>query len=136
MKKNMRKFCSVFLQTILYLLLSVAAMAQNVLEVENGVSTVNEAGLSLDLILQAVKQTSTEIQEISDLTSEEVANSEQIVKVIDHLASVIETVAANGEEVSASSEEQSAAMQTVAASAEETSAMAHQLKNSVDKFLV
>ncbi|MBC8015593.1 MAG: HAMP domain-containing protein [Sporomusaceae bacterium] len=115
---------------------AVAAMAQNVLEVENGVSTVNEAGLSLDLILQAVKQTSTEIQEISALTSEEVANSEQIVKVIDHLASVIETVAANGEEVSASSEEQSAAMQTVAASAEETSAMAHQLKNSVDKFLV
>ena len=30
MKKNMPKFCSVFLQTILYLLLSVAAMAQNV----------------------------------------------------------------------------------------------------------
>jgi len=115
---------------------AVAAMAQNIVEVENGVATVNEAGLSLDLILEAAKQTTTEIQEIGDLTSEEVANSEQIVRLIDHLATVIETVAAHGEEVSASAEEQSAAMETVAASAEETSAMAHQLKNSVAKFLV
>ena len=115
---------------------AVSAMAQNIVEVEYGVATVNEAGVSLDLILEAVKQTTTEIQEIGSLTSEEVANSEQIIKLIDHLASVIETVAASGEEVSASSEEQSAAMQTVAASAEETSAMAHQLRNSVAKFLV
>lgn len=115
---------------------AVSAMAQNVSEVDYGVATVNEAGLSLDRILAAVKQTTIEIQDIGALTSEEVANSEQIVKLIDHLASVIETVAANGEEVSASAEEQSAAMQTVAASAEETSAMAYQLKNSVAKFLV
>jgi len=115
---------------------AVSAMAQNVVEVENGALTVNEAGLSLDLILEAVQQTTTEIQEIGTLTSEEVANSEQIIKLIDHLASVIETVAANGEEVAASSQEQSAAMQTVAASAEQTSAMAHQLENSVAKFLV
>jgi methyl-accepting chemotaxis protein len=115
---------------------AVLAMMQNVLEVENGVSTVNEAGLSLDLILAAVKQTTTEIRGIGDLTSEEVVNSEQIVRLIDHLATVIETVATHGEEVSASAEEQSAAMQTVAASAEETSAMAQQLKNSVANFLV
>jgi len=115
---------------------AVAAMAQNVVEVEHGVATVNEAGLSLDRILEAAKYTTTEIQEIGTLTSEEVANSEQIVKLIDHLATVIETVATHGEEVSASTEEQSSAMQTVAASAEETSAMAYQLKDSVAKFIV
>lgn len=115
---------------------AVNAMAQNVSEVEYGVATVNEAGLALDRILQAVKQTTLETREIGNLTSEEVANSEQVVRLIDHLATVIETVAAHGEEVSASAEEQSATMQTVAASAEETSAMAEQLKNSIDKFLV
>jgi len=115
---------------------AVAAMAQNIVEVENGVATVNEAGVSLDRILEAAKQTTTEIQEIGTLTSEEVANSEQIVKLIDHLATVIETVATHGEEVSASTEEQAAAMQTVAASAQETSAMAQQLEASVAKFLV
>lgn len=116
--------------------LAVNAMAQNVVEVEQGVSTVNEAGLALDLILNAVKQTTGETKEISELTSEEVANSEQIIKLIDHLATVIETVAAHGEEVSASTEEQAAAMETVAASAEETSAMAQQLESSVEKFQI
>lgn len=116
--------------------LAVVAMAQNVVEVEAGVAIVNEAGLALDVILEAVKQTTDETKEISDLTSEEVANSEQIIKLIDHLATVIETVAAHGEEVSASTEEQATAMETVAASAQETSAMAQQLESSVEKFRV
>ncbi len=116
--------------------LAVEAMAQSVSEVGQGVATVNEAGLALDSILQAVRQTVEEGEAIGDVASEEVASSEQIVKLIDRLATVIETVAAHCEEVSASSEEQSAAMQTVAASAEQTSAMANQLKNSVAKFKV
>lgn len=114
--------------------LAVDVMAQNAIEVGAGVSTVNEAGVSLDSILQAVKQTVTETKEIGDVTSSEVASSEQIVKLINSLATMIESVAAHGEEVAASSEQQAAAMQTVAASAEETSAMAQQLKNSVEKF--
>ncbi|EIW20478.1 MULTISPECIES: methyl-accepting chemotaxis protein [Pelosinus] len=114
--------------------LAVTAMAQNAVEVDSGVSTVNEAGGALDSILQAVKQTVTETKDIGDVTSSEVASSEQIVKLINGLATMIESVAAHGEEIAASSEQQSAAMQTVAASAEETSAMAHQLRTSVEKF--
>lgn len=114
--------------------LAVAAMAQNVAEVEYGVSTVNEAGVALDSILEAVKKTATETKNIGDVTSAEVANSEQIVKLIDSVATVIETVAAHSEEVAASSEEQSAAMQTVAASAEQTSAMSEELEASIEKF--
>ncbi len=116
--------------------LAVTAMAQNVMEVGSGVSTVNEAGVALDSILQAVKKTVTETKGIGEVTSSEVASSEQIVKLINGLATIIESVAAHGEEVAASSEQQSAAMQTVAASAEETSAMAHQLKSSVEKFKI
>ena len=116
--------------------LAVAAMAQNVSEVDAGVATVNEAGLALDKILQAVTMTTDETREIGKLTSEQVANSDQIVHLIDSLSTVIETVAAHSEEVTASAEEQSSVMQTVAAGAEETSAMANQLKESVDKFLV
>jgi len=71
----------------------------------------------LDSILQAVKQTVTETKDIGDVTSSEVASSEQIVKLINGLATMIESVAAHGEEIAASSEQQSAAMQTVAASA-------------------
>lgn len=116
--------------------LAVAAMTQNVVEVESGVSTVNAAGKALDSILLEVKKTVMETQEIGKVTSSEVASSEQIIKLIDALATMIESVAAHGEEIAASSQQQSAAMQTVAASAEETSAMAHQLKGSVEKFKV
>jgi methyl-accepting chemotaxis protein len=116
--------------------LAVTAMAQNVIEVGSGVSTVNEAGVALDSILEAVKKTVTETKDIGEVTSSEVASSEQIVKLINSLATIIESVAAHGEEVAASSQQQSAAMQTVAASAEETSAMAHQLKSSVEKFKI
>jgi methyl-accepting chemotaxis protein len=116
--------------------LAVTAMAQNVIEVGSGVSTVNEAGVALDSILEAVKKTVIETKDIGEVTSSEVASSEQIVKLINSLATIIESVAAHGEEVAASSQQQSAAMQTVAASAEETSAMAHQLKSSVEKFKI
>lgn len=116
--------------------LAVDAMTQNVAEVESGVATVNEAGRALDNILQAVKLMAQETGDIGKLTSEQVANSDQIVHLVNDLSTIIETVASNSEEVSASVEEQSSAMQTVAAAAEETSAMAIQLKESVQKFLL
>jgi methyl-accepting chemotaxis protein len=116
--------------------LAVTAMSQNVIEVEQGVSTVNEAGQALDKIMQAVQLTVTQARDISNVASEEVASSEQIVKLIDRLASNIEAVASHSEEISASAEQQSSAMQTIAASAEETSAMANQLQESIAKFKV
>lgn len=116
--------------------LAVQAMTQNVTEVEGGVTTVNEAGLALDKILQAVTLMAGEAKEIGNITSEQVANSDQIVKLINDLSSVIETVASHSEEVMASDQEQSAALQNVAASAEETSAMANELEKSVERFMV
>jgi methyl-accepting chemotaxis protein len=116
--------------------LAVDAMSQNVIEVETGVATVNEAGAALDNILQAVKLMAAETGEIGAITSEQVANSDQIVQLINKLSTVIETAAAHTLEVSASVEEQSSAMQTVAAAAEESSAMATELQGSVQKFLV
>ncbi|MBP2650302.1 MAG: methyl-accepting chemotaxis sensory transducer [Firmicutes bacterium] len=116
--------------------LAVSSMAQNVSEVDQGVIKVNEAGTTLDRILQAVQQTVEDTKQITDVTDEEVATSEQILKLIDGLATVIETVDKQCEEVASSAEQQSAAMQTVAASSEEITAMANNLKNSVEKFKV
>lgn len=116
--------------------LAVTAMAQNVTEVESGVATVNGAGLALDKIMQAVTLMAGEAGQIGELTSEQVANSDQIVQLINMLSTMIETVAAHSEEVASSAEEQSSIMQTVAAGAEETSAMANQLRESVQRFLV
>lgn len=116
--------------------LAVVAMEQNVTEVETGVATVNEAGQALDNILEAMKLMAEETKEIGKLTSEQVANSDQIVQLINSLSTVIETVASHSEEVTAAVEEQSSVMQSVAAGAQETSAMANELRESVEIFKV
>lgn len=114
--------------------IAVTAMQENTLEVEQGVLTVTEAGSALDSILQAIELTVNETKNILEVASEEVANSEQIIKLIDQLASVIEAVASHCAEVTASTQEQSAAMQTIAAAAEQTSAMANELEGSIEQF--
>ena len=63
MKKNMPKFCSVFLQTILYLLLSVAAMAQNVV---TGKVTDSKDGTPVQGVTVAVKGTQVGTQTGAD----------------------------------------------------------------------
>ncbi|HWR37981.1 MAG TPA: methyl-accepting chemotaxis protein [Patescibacteria group bacterium] len=114
--------------------LAVESMARSVTEVENGVATVHEAGEALDNILQSARIMVDETRNIGDVTSDQVASSEQIVQLIDRLSSMVETVAAHGEEVSASSQQQTTAMETIAAGAEETNAMANQMKELVQRF--
>jgi len=115
---------------------AVDSMSLNMAEVETGVAIVNETGSALDSILEAVKRTVAEIEGINSITGEEVANSEQIVKLINQLATVVESVATHCEQVATGLEQQSAAMQTVASSAEETSASANSLSYLVERFKI
>jgi len=115
---------------------AVASMSYNAAEVDTGVIMVNEAGSALDKILEAVSKTVTEIEGINEITAENVASSEQIVKLIDQLSSIIEAVATHCHQVAAGAEEQSAAMETMAASSQETSASATQLKQLVERFKI
>ncbi len=116
--------------------MAVSTMQQNSVEIATGVLTVNEAGQALDQILEAFEHAKENTQEIFQITSEEVANSEKIVRVIDALASVIEVVASHCLEVMAAAQQQSAAMETVASASEETSAMANELEGSIEQFKV
>ncbi|MDR3564749.1 MAG: methyl-accepting chemotaxis protein [Negativicutes bacterium] len=115
---------------------AVSSMTHNAAEVGAGVGIINEAGVALDRILTAVQTTAREIDDINEVTAEEVASSEKIISLIDQLSTMIETVAAHCQQVASGAEQQSAAMQTVAASAEETSGSANLMKNLVEKFEV
>lgn len=112
----------------------VTAMAENSIQVEEGVNAVTKTGSALDTILQAVKHTANEINGITNIATEEVANSDQIVKLIDKLASIVEAVERHTEQISAATQQQAAAMQNVSSCAEETAAMSSTLKNSVSHF--
>lgn len=115
---------------------AVEAMSFNSSEVSEGVGSVHAAGAALEQILEAVTQTEQDVKGINEITAEEVANSEKIIKLIDELSGIVEMVATHCQQVAAGSEEQSASMQTVAASAEETSASAQQLTLLVERFKV
>jgi iron complex outermembrane receptor protein len=65
MKKNMQKLCKLFLQTIAFLLLSVAAMAQNVV---SGKVTDSKDGSPVQGVTVKVKGTGTGTQTLSDGT--------------------------------------------------------------------
>ena len=105
-------------------------------EVKHGVAAVAQVGQALEKIMTAIDSTAGHTNTIYQVTDEEVASSSMIVKLIDNIASGIETTAANSEEVSAASQQTTATMQTVAASSEEMSAMAHDLRNAVAIFRV
>lgn len=115
---------------------AVAATQHSRAEVEYGVSAVNHAGEALNNILTAVNNTVNDIDSIGNITADEVATSDKIIKLINTVASGIETTAANAEMVSASTEETTATMETIAASAEEMSAMANHLRSTVERFNV
>lgn len=104
--------------------------------VENGVVVANETDKSFISIINAVEQITDDIERIVDVTKDEVASSDQIIKLIDAVASITETTAANSQEVAAATEEQSSIINNLASTSEETSAMANNLNELVEKFKI
>ncbi len=104
--------------------------------VQNGVIVANETDESFIKIIDAVEQIAKDIEQVVDVTNDEVASSDQIVKLIDSVATITETTSANSQEVAASVEEQSSVIHNLVASAEETSAMANSLNGLVEKFKI
>ncbi|NMM64755.1 methyl-accepting chemotaxis protein [Clostridium sp. P21] len=104
--------------------------------VENGVNIAKDTDKSFVSIIDAVKQISKDVEQIVDVTKDEVATSDKIINLINSVATITENNAANSEEVAASAEEQNAAIENVAATAEESSALAASLNNLVEKFIV
>ncbi len=83
-----------------------------------------------------MEQISKDIEQIVDVTKDEVASSDQIVNLIDSVASITEATASSSEEVAAAAEEQSAVIQNLAISAQESSNMAVNMEKIVEKFKV
>ena len=106
------------------------------LAVENGVRIVEATDDAFVDIIHAVEKIVKNIAEIVNITNDEVASSDQVVKLIDNVATITEATTANSKEVAAAVEEQSATIQNLAATAEEMSAMSLSLENLVKKFKV
>ncbi len=73
--------------------------------VTDGVHMAIQSGETLEKILEAVSKTVDEVQGIDDLTQDEVANSDQIVALINTVAAVVEKTADSAQNVAATTEE-------------------------------
>jgi methyl-accepting chemotaxis protein len=104
--------------------------------VMEGVKIAHETDHAFVHIIDAVEMITSNVQEILDITKDEVATSEQIVKLIDSMGSTSEIAALNSESVASAIEEQAATVNNFVATAEEVSAMASELESSVENFKI
>lgn len=104
--------------------------------VEGGVQIVNETDHSFVHIIESVERITANVQEILEITQDEVATSDQIIKLIDSMGTISEMSVQNTESVSSATEEQAATVNNFVSSAEEISAMANELEVLVEKFII
>ena len=104
--------------------------------VENGVKVSNETDDTFVDIFDSVKKIGEDIDQISDITKDEVANSDKIIKLIDTIATTSENISTDSQDVAAVIEEQNAVSESLASIAEESTVMANELTNLVENFIV
>lgn len=102
--------------------------------VENGVKVSNETDETFVNIFDAVKQIGEDINQISEITKDEVASSDKIIKLIDDIATTSENITSDSQDIAAVIEEQNAVTESLAGVAQESTAMANELTNLVEKF--
>ena len=114
--------------------IAVAAARESRREMENVAATSESAHRALAKILTAVDQTVEDVQEIIDVTNDEVATSDKILALIDSMGRGIEETSRLSREVSRASDQTAEAVEGVAASAEQLTSMAAELQDMVSKF--
>nr|WP_286207902.1 methyl-accepting chemotaxis protein [Clostridium caldaquaticum] len=119
---------------ISYIKNAVTLMERAKIEVNNGVTIVSETDTAFVNILSAVEEIVKNIEEILNITNDEVASSDQIVKLINEIATMTENTSKTSENVSSAALEQTAAIENLTSTAEETNAMAVELTTLVEKF--
>ncbi len=115
---------------------AVIAMKKTKAEVDNGVIIVSETDEAFINIIKAIETIVEHVNEILDITGDEVASSDAVVKLINEIATITESNTSNSENVSLATVEQASAINNLTATAQETSAMAEELTKLVEKFKV
>jgi methyl-accepting chemotaxis protein len=102
--------------------------------VDSSVSSIEESGEAFKEIENTADVLSRIITNINNKAEEMAANSNDVERAINEIASASETAAANAEEVAASSQEQNAATDEIITAADELALMAEKLAESISKF--
>jgi methyl-accepting chemotaxis protein len=115
-------------------LASVNMMKQVALEVEQGMEISMQAIQKFERILESMRKTTPQIEEIAATSQQITAGVQEVGAVSSELAGIASANAATSQEVAASSEEQLASMEEISASARSLSSMAEHLQSLIHQF--
>lgn len=102
--------------------------------IETGTGTVQMTANSLHEISTAVLGTVQDVNLISELMTTEADKSNQVVRLIDHLKTMIYEIEEKTNNISSATEETTASIMEVASRSNETKGMAEELKEIADQF--
>lgn len=111
---------------------AIAAMESGTREVDQGVSLANEAGKSLQDILQAAGSVNEQAEQASAAAEEMSASAGELVSAVDSVSSVVEQNTAATAEMSAGSVEMMQAIETIASISEENNASIEEVSASTE----
>jgi methyl-accepting chemotaxis protein len=113
---------------------AVVSMQSGVEEVKNGAELANQAGLSLNQILSAVRETDNMVSGISSSVDKLAKKGDEIVQNVESISAVVAQNSAASQEVSASTHLMNDRMHEVVDSINQLSAVAESLIESISYF--
>jgi methyl-accepting chemotaxis protein len=113
---------------------AVVSMQSGVGEVKNGTDLANQAGLSLNQILSAVKETGDKVSGISNSVDKLARKGNEIVENVESISAVVAQNSAASQEVSASAHLMTDRMNEVVDSIDQLSVVAESLIESISYF--
>lgn len=113
---------------------AVTAMQTGMREVTNGTAVVASAGQAFADIYQLIGQVTAQMREISGVTQQLAAGSQQIVHALKEMENVASGMAKETQSVSNAGQEQLASMEEVAAASQSLAKMSQELHNLVVRF--
>ena len=104
--------------------------------VNKGVVVANDTDKAFIDIIKSVEQMANDIDQIVNVTKDEVSNSENIVNLLNSVSVTTNNTAKSSHEVASASEEQYLMISNITESSQATSTMAMKLNELVDKFII
>ena len=114
--------------------IAVDSMQVGTKEVEDGVVLAQQAGQSLNEIVNGVNQAGENVHQIMGLINEILSGSQEVSKSVNNVVAITEENTAATEQMSASAQEVNASMQNMASISEESAAAAEEVSASTEEL--
>ena len=112
----------------------LASMSDSSQTASKSMEVVHAASHSLQEIVQDVRCSLNQVQEITRLTKEQTMSATKLVAVIEEIAKIAENNAGGTQQADAATQEQTTVMQALASSAEDLSRTSDRLKSCISAF--